>query len=197
MSGPVSGQAIDEPQMPSSQRAKEAMCEGAENRPSWCAELAIGGAQSWKDGSWTVTSLSDDMDVDKQATVRTDLYSEDGRIVGWLSINVWNGGRLITHSANTGVPGNVFFNLPRQREGWPYCEGDLDRIAVDEERVQYLATIASGGRCNRIEASGGAIASMKRGRTAKVRLGSNIAVYSIDLTGFTAAMSRAAMLTRP
>ncbi len=182
--------------MPSSQRAKEALCEDEGNRPSWCAELGLGGPQSWVEGSWKVTLLSDEMDVEKRASILTDLYAEDGRVVGWLSIDVWNGGRLVTHSANTGDPGNILFNLPRQHEGWPHCVGDLDRIASDDERVQYFATVQSGGNCNRIDSNGTAIASMKRGRSAKIRLGNNNAVYNIDLTGFTAAMNHAAMLTR-
>jgi len=191
---PIASQSAEEPSKPSSRRAQEAICSDDAPQPSWCAEIGLGRreVQSWVDGKWTVTLQSDEMDVDKRATLSTQLAGADGFNEGWIELTVWNGGSVVSHSANNSILRNFY----RDRERWPYCAGNLDRISVDGAEVQYIATIERGGKCNQIALNGRAIIAMKRGKNAKMRLGRNNTIYHIDLQGFTAAMRRAVRLTK-
>lgn len=175
---------------PTSRAAQQAECAGRGAKPSWCDDddvksLSNPNATRIAE-NWTVTLRSDDMDVDKYATLEAPLY-EPGGIAGKLTINVWNGGSIITHSST-----------PGGRSWWPWCETNLDRISVDNGPVQYLAAIERGGDCDRIAHNGRAVSAMKRGSTAKIRVNREYGTtdYSLNLTGFTAAYNRAVQLTR-
>jgi len=183
----LSGAPSYAPSMPSSRRAQIAECAG-KNSPAWCSDVGLGKpspAPKWQYGDWTVELLSDQMDVDKQASIRATLFDNEGYAAGSIELFIWNGGKLITHQVGTG------HSVILTRKGWPFCERNLDRIAVDDQPVQYLATIKKPGHCDFISPGGSALSAMKNGQSAKLRLTGGGSVYRISLSGFTKAMNKA------
>lgn len=138
-------------------------------------------------GDWIVKLLTDEMDINQEAIIITAVKSGSSEPETFRLI-ISNGGSLITQMSS----------MYGADHSWPFCTSDTTRIAVDDNPVTYLATIEKGGSCDSIPARGRAIAAMKRGKQAKVRLaakGGYTEDWVIGLDGFTAAFNRAIALT--
>lgn len=143
-------------------------------------------------GDWYVKALHDDMDLVTHVRLFTEftLSERPSHYVTPIKkdlafgLSIF-GGSLVTTSHSMSLGG---------RDYWPYCDNDLSSASIDGGRVIQVATIPAGGSCNRVDANGPLISQFKAGQSAKLRIGSDNGV--ISLNGFSAAWDRARQLSQ-
>lgn len=138
-------------------------------------------------GDWYVKALHDDMDTVTQVRMFTTFqYTSSGSGSNFFLQKDFNlgfmlfGGEVVTLSPSAGFLGQGY---------WPYCDYDLSSVSVDEAKAVRLTTVDSPGSCNLVDKNGTAVMQLKKGKEARVRMGSMNGVISLD--GFSKAWSRA------